>query len=352
MWIRASLQVAALTIAQSSAAPPPLDPPPMHDRSALVQELAAVMLAGIDTHAPSAHVLGAQLDDRPAAPSIFRGSYDWHSCVFAHWSLLVIARTTGDGELSAKVADRLAPRALRTELALLRDLPPGRNRVTPYDRGWLLRLLAELPAHRPEDREALGALQRDLESELLDWLEAQPFPENAGDDADPRRPPYVGFYQSWLWAWLQVRTAGATSAEREAQLTRLFEARIAPLRRELAERVDWIGYDFLWIPSLRVLAEDLMPAAREPLPFLSGDPIPIPDELHTGNVHPLGIAISRLWGHATLAAGGDPAAAAAFDERLRHFVERPELWRGDFAAVSHWIPQFLFLACWLRDGRP
>ncbi|MGB0332790.1 MAG: hypothetical protein ACPGPE_13360, partial [Planctomycetota bacterium] len=62
--------------------------------------------------------------------------------------------------------------------------------------------------------------------------------------------------------------------------------------------------------------------------------------------HLLGVHASRLWPLA-LRAAEDPAAAAELDLALADLLGRAELWDGDFAVVSHWMPQFIWLNYYL-----
>ena len=41
-----------------------------------------------------------------------------------------------------------------------------------------------------------------------------------------------------------------------------------------------------------------------------------------------------------------------FHERMYALLERRDLWAEDFRSVTHWIPQYLWFALWLADGRP
>ncbi|QDU66043.1 DUF2891 family protein [Engelhardtia mirabilis] len=332
---------------------PRRDAAPPVDRDELVLRLRDLMRTGIAKPTPSMSFVRRLATAQGAVPSLFDGSYDWHSCVFAHWSLLVIARTTGDEELSVELAAKLTPTALARELGYLEQVDPRLRATDPYDRAWLLRLLAELERHGSANRAALGELRARLEAELLDWLEHRPFPENPTRDPQVLGGrPFVGYYQSWLFTWIQLRLAGPTCADAATRLEAQRVERILPQRSAVAAHTDYSDYDFLWLPSLQVLVEELSPAGLAPIPFEVGSPIPIPERLTTANVHPLGLEVTRLWALGALAARGDGAAAADFDRRLAGIVARPELWSEGFEAVTHWVPQFLFVACWMRDGRP
>jgi hypothetical protein len=67
-----------------------------------------------------------------------------------------------------------------------------------------------------------------------------------------------------------------------------------------------------------------------------------------GTTHLLGVHVTRLWPLA-IAARDDAGAAALLDRELSAYLEREELWNGDFAVVSHWMPQFVWVALWLAE---
>ena len=73
------------------------------DTRELRGELLRLMRAGIDVKEPN-H--GLFKDEE--AGSLFDGSYDWHSCVIAHWCLLIAARTEADKELETWLMKRLS----------------------------------------------------------------------------------------------------------------------------------------------------------------------------------------------------------------------------------------------------
>ena len=55
--------------------------------------------------------------DQCGQGSLFDGSYDWHSCIFAHWALLAQARRDGDSERAERILGRLPAEALAEEQA-------------------------------------------------------------------------------------------------------------------------------------------------------------------------------------------------------------------------------------------
>lgn len=319
------------------------------------RDLVRLMRAGIETRSPNHSVFTALDEERAGSP--FDGSYDWHSAVIAHWALLVHARTAADEGLEAWLMDRLDLDALAHHATLLdrrarAAASPGdadRNllvaRMTfPYDEGWFLMMLAER-AKRSDGGE-FQRIREAVEGRLLDALEKRPFPENLGlgrAEREAGQERYCGFYGSSLFLYLQLRWAGPITAQGGSRLDQWREETLAPQGARINAVEEPHGYDFLWPPALLALADEIHPqpalSRYEPADFEGW-----PDSVRVATVHVLGMELSRVWPMTV-----DPRDYA---ERVDSLLARDELWREDFAACSHWIPQFLFIGEWLRRGRP
>jgi hypothetical protein len=281
-------------------------------------DLLDVMEAGLDRTEPSANMVS-----RAAGESLFGGSYDWHSCIFAHWALLTQARRDGDGERAARILERLSDEALAGERARLAEADLGGRLTYSYGQCWLLRLLSELERHRtvaPSTR----AFREETERALLEVLDQAPFPELEGD----RR--------------YQVMAAGPVTEGAGARLTRMREERLDPWREQLVTPVDPRSFEFLWVPTLGYLVDSAEPFDPPLEPYVLDRREVLPAEVTMRTTHLLGVHASRLWPLA-LRAAEDPAAAAELDQALAELLGRRELWDGDFAVVSHWMPQFIWL---------
>ena len=64
------------------------------------------------------------------------------------------------------------------------------------------------------------------------------------------------------------------------------------------------------------------------------------------------VALTRLWPLAWDGGRGDDRALKTFRERSAALLEREDLWAEDFAACSHWMPQYLWLGSWFGAGCP
>ena len=72
---------------------------------------------------------------------MFGGSYDWHSCVHAHWALSSMARAHNDADLEDFLLQRLNPHSLAR---VADELSAAPEFELPYGQAWLLLLLCEL----------------------------------------------------------------------------------------------------------------------------------------------------------------------------------------------------------------
>lgn len=307
------------------------------DDEALRARLLELMRSGIGTREPNNGFhrgLGRS--------SLFDGSYDWHSCVMAHWCLCVAARTRGDDALQGWLMERLDSEGLAREVQLLMDRDVRDARTHPYDEAWFLRLLAERARH-PAPPDALDGWRAEIEGRLLDWLEASPFPEEV-------ERGFTGAYGSWLFACLQLLWSRPARPDATERLRAIAAGRLAPQRDRLAALAEAQGNDFLWLPAVLALIDRT--GAGEPTPYDPGLPQDLPDSVVVATVHPLGVAISRSWPDAWDAGRGDGRARARYEEHLTHFLAREDLWAGDFDSSAHWLPQYLWIGLWLADGSP
>jgi len=330
-----------LLLAMTTGQSPSQDPERVSlDTTTVRPRLIELMREGIETEDPnfSLYPWGEEAE----RGGLFTGSYDWHSCVIAHWCLLVHARTAGDDELEAWLIPRLDEEELANEVELIKRRAPAKQRTSPYDEAWLLMLLAELEKH-PSCPTGVSGWRGELESQLLGWLEESPFPERG-------ERGFSGAYSSWLMTLLLVTWSEPVSEGARERLRALSEDKLTPHRRDLAALTRAHGYDFLWLPALLALVD--RSRSEGAAAFNPGAPQPLPDAVTVPTVHPLGVAISRTWPDAFDAGLGSAPAEARYRAHLAHFLAREDLWAGEFDACSHWLPQFLWIGIWLAEGRP
>ncbi|MBI5849981.1 MAG: DUF2891 family protein [Planctomycetes bacterium] len=330
--------------------------------AAALPRLRALLLDGIAQKEPSANIWS-----REPGATVFDGSYDWHSCIAAHWAALCMARVTGDVELRDVVLARLTPEAMAKERALFARVDAAtpaeasatarpragnaRSFFMPYADAWLLMLVAELAHAKGRDDDALRALRVETELRLLGWAEAQELPDLA---AGKRRATaaFRGDYRAWLFPILALQLAGTVSEDGAARLTALLRVRLAPHRDLLAAQTAHQNADFLDVRALHALVERLDPGIEAKVAFaVSAEFGPLPESVRISDCHVLGRELSAIW---PLAADGvaDDQALAAFSTRTAELLRRTDLWADDFKVVSHWVPQFVWMGIWLSRGRP
>jgi len=159
----------------------------------LAERWAALALANVARPYPYKldQLLHDDVDVRPprAIHPAFWGSYDWHSCVHMHWTLVRLLRRCPDHRRAAETVSHLTARltAASVEGELQSLARPGHASFErPYGWGWLLKLAAELNALALERNDAAGparALAPLAEAVADRWLGYLPridYPNRAG----------------------------------------------------------------------------------------------------------------------------------------------------------------------------
>lgn len=159
----------------------------------------------------------------------FYGSFDWHSCVHSHWSLVRLVAT---GSLSEEVGERAVAQLdatlsegplARETAAWVHDIPDHIER--PYGHTWLLELDAELGrlassasplAERARGwREALAPLVTEMRRRVAAWASALKLPVRSGIHSDSA----WSLAMAWDWArGAEAAEAGASVEPRDAEL--------------------------------------------------------------------------------------------------------------------------------------
>ena len=178
---------------------------------------------------------------------VFFGSFDWHSCVHSHWTLVRLLATgaldaSGLEELRARVLAQLEtsfePAGLAAEAQAWRTRIPAYEE-RPYGVTWFLALDAELGrlAAVPGElsgraqawREACAPMTAEMRSRVLEWARGLALPTRSGIHTDTA----WSLAMAWDWA------ADAADAEMQeavrASALRLYSADVnAPCAYEPA----------------------------------------------------------------------------------------------------------------------
>ena len=323
---------------------------------------ARMALANVATEYPVhlTHLMRSDADLQPPRRlyPAFWGSYDWHSCVHMHWTLVRSLRLApANAQAAAARAHldaRLTPAAIAAELDYF--AAPGRASFErPYGWGWLLKLAAELALlarHDPQAArwaEALTPLAIHLEQRLAAYLPQADYPVRAGTHGN-----------SAFALVLALDYARAVGDE--------------GLRAAISERAsDWFGADRDYPVRYEPSGDDflsaglteavLMRAVLDPAAF--GDwwadfvpggswvpwlaPARVSDARDPKIVHLHGLNLSRVWCWRRLL----PAMGEAVRVRVEPALEEhlaaslAAATHGDYVG-THWLASFALLA--LADG--
>lgn len=289
---------------------------------------------------------------RITGDTLFAGSYDWHSNLFAHWALLTTARVEGDTELRDWLLKPLTLDALAAERQRLIQISERERKLPtfPYDQGWLLLFLAELEKQYDEVPEDLRAFRIEVELRLIEWLETSDFPAQVSSRFEKGR--YPGFYRSWLFSFFQVNLSQPISKGAADRLATLQRERVVLALEDLLAQTEAHPFDFFYVPAMPTLVHAVAPFEGGAPKLVTPALTPLPEEVSLRDVHVLGTEVSHLWPLAVRAQTGDAVAKTELNKRMTRFLAREDLWAEDFTVVTHWVPQFLWLTFWLADGRP
>ncbi|MEN0073462.1 MAG: DUF2891 domain-containing protein [Paracraurococcus sp.] len=321
----------------------------------LAERLARIALGHVAREYPNKldHVLAGPQDllGPRALHPVFFGSFDWHSCVHAHWMLARLHRRLPSMPSAPAIAalfDRLyTEEAVAGECAYLAR-PQAGGFERPYGWAWLLMLAAELarqPGHPWATR--LEPLARAFAGRFRAWLPRATYPVRAGTHASSAfalalAAPYAAAVDPALLRLLRETALGWYGADADCQAWEpsgedfLSPALIETecMRRLLppAEFAPWLDR---FLPRL---------AEGEPATLFA--PALVSDRTDGRIVHLDGLNLSRAWCWRALARGWapeDPRRARAEAAARRHLAASlPHL--AVHYMGEHWLASFALLA--------
>ena len=283
----------------------------------VIPQLAHVIKEGIKTLEPHAG---------PRGLGSFGGTYDWHSCVHAHWALLAMERF--GLPVDDWLHERLSSSVFEREFKYLKDNP---SFELPYGRVWLLLLINELRRQGYSDG-ILESLNNRLQIELIEYLRSHPFPEHPDRDY-----PYLGTHYSWMFThWMGALSAQLNSDD-TSEYQKLYESRVCPVFDDLRKH-DPVPNDFL---DLRVMAdlEILLWQNEEPSEIALSE---VPEVVDSKNAHMIARLFQELWAQAIY----NPSS---IKNRFDDLLDKENLWKFDFQYASHFVPQFAWMTVYLSE---
>jgi hypothetical protein len=325
----------------------------------LASAFARTALANAATEYPYKldQVLGSKDDlalPRTLHPA-FWGSYDWHSCVHMHWTLVRLLRRFPDHPLSeqtrAHLGSRLTAAALAQEIATLRG-PHRQTFERPYGWGWLLKLAAELELlarDQPDAspwRDALRPLAAEFADRFLAYLPKADFPTRAGTHANSAFASRLALDWCDAVQHLALRRAIGERANRWFGRDRHYPASYEPggedfLSGGLVEAVvmlkvvDGCSFADWW--------EQFQPADDALVGWLI--PVTVSDPSDARIVHLHGLNLSRAWCWRLLRPALPTALRDPVDTAIAEHlaVSLPAATAGEYVG-THWLASFALLA--------
>ena len=281
---------------------------------------------------------------------VFDGSYDWHSSVHMHWSLLRLLRRQPGLPQAAQIVAHFDARFTPALVAVERGYAAQPQRGSferPYGWAWLLALQAEL------DEPDASVPQRSAWAEALRPFGDEVAARLAGFLGRSHYPVRAGMHANSAFAMLLARRRGDAALNRAiaAAAQRWFgDDRSYPAHYEPG------GADFL-SPGLceallmhELLGEAFAPwwSAFEPAGEALASwlqPARVSDRIDPQLVHLDGLNLSRAWCLQLLAEAVPAALALRFVAAAQAHRDAawPHVSGGDFAA-THWLVSFALLS--------
>src|ERR1022692_481842 len=322
---------------------------------------ALITLANIEREFPAKldHVMAdaAALASPRALHPTFFGSFDWHSCVHAHWLLARVLKLYPRLPEAAVIRDvfdaRFAPENIDAERAYL-DRPESRSFERTYGWAWLLKLAEELASWGDADAHRwsgdLVPLASAFVERYITYLPNATYPIRHGVHANSA-----------------FGLAFALDYARNCDAASLADACLAKAREwylpdcDAAAQWEPSGADFL-SPCLieadlmrRVLDSDafaswfgdFLPDVERRAPASLFTPAIVSDRSDPYIVHLDGLNLSRAWCWRAIGAAlpeGDARSSVAFDAASAHLSAGLEgVASGEYAG-DHWLATFAVLA--------
>ncbi|MGK7868125.1 DUF2891 domain-containing protein [Falsiroseomonas sp. E2-1-a20] len=316
------------------------------------EALARIALSHVGQEWPQKldHVLNGPEDlRRPSAlHPAFHGSFDWHSCVHAHWLLARLLRRfptlAGAAAISARLDAAFTAGNIAAERAYLAS-PSARGFERPYGWAWLLKLHSELAGTAWDA--ALAPLAGDFAARFHAHLPRADYPVRAGvhgntafalllaaDWAAPRDPVLFDLLRETAWRWYGADAdcqAWEPSGE-DFLSPALVEAACMARLLPPARFAPWF--------------DGFLPRLHRGEPASLFTPARVSDRSDGRIVHLDGLNLSRAWCWRRLAAtlsAGDPRIARLEATAAAHLEAAMPHLDGHYMG-AHWLASFALLA--------
>jgi DUF2891 family protein len=343
-----------------SAAATPMQAPITLTR-AHASRFARVALANVEREFPNKldHVIAGAEDvasPRALHPAFF-GSFDWHSCVHAHWMLTRVLKThtlaPEAPQIRAALNAHLTTANIEAELAYF-ERPESRAFERSYGWAWLLKLAEELACWCDADAHRwsrdLSPLTYAVVERYLSWLPVAAYPIRHGVHANTAFALAFAFDYACRCDAGRLRDAVAAKAREwyaaDADAPAAWEPSgsdfLSPALTEAAlmRRI----YD---TPEFDAWLARFLPGIESRAPAALFTPVEVSDRSDPFIVHLDGLNLARAWCWRDIAAAlpaDDARAPLAREAATAHLAASlPAVTRGDYVG-THWLATFAVLA--------
>jgi hypothetical protein len=285
---------------------------------------------------------------RPAVlHPVFHGSFDWHSCVHAHWMLARLLRRfpalPSAGAIASLFDHAFTPAKVAAERAYL-GKPSARGFERPYGWAWLLKLHAEIDGAWAD---ALAPLARDFAARFATHLPRCDYPVRHGVHSNTAfaltlAADWAERHDAALLALLHTTARRWYGADFDAQAWEpsgedfLSPALVeAACMARLLPRAEFAAWFDRFLPRL---------VAREPATLFT--PARVSDRTDGRIVHLDGLNLSRAWCWRALAAAlpAEDARRAAMEAAASAHLAASLAEVGGHYMGAHWLASFAVLA--------
>lgn len=273
--------------------------------------------------------IAACVERKDTGHPAFRGCIDWHSSVHGVWALTAYRGLSGETRYDSIIHAHLTVEALAREL---RDLRARPEFEMPYGRAWFLRLAIDYERVF-QDRRLSGLAREAAQSLVAYYTRIHPDPLSTA-------------YDSASWALINLHDYGLAMGDPD--IVSFVEGKVrsrflgndpCPMQTVEIETREFMAVctNWAWLVS-KILPREAFRVwlAR----FLPGELV-IEPILSEASVHQAGLNFSRAWGLWHLyRATGERRFLNAYLAHFHATFDRPEIWKGDYGTLSHWVAQF------------
>lgn len=291
---------------------------------------------------------------RELHPAFF-GSFDWHSCVEMHWTIVRLLRLFPELDIGdharQTLSSLLTPDHIAAEADFFRN-PAHRAFERPYGWGWLLMLWHELNSWDDPDGRfwatTIAPLANLIMDHFEDWLPKMTYPQRIGMHANS------AFGLSLAWDAVEAQRPGLLELFRSTAIRWFEDDRDYPANYEPS------GADFLSAGLCEAeLMSRVLPDADFPgwlTGFLPGLAASEPQQLFTPAIvtdasdgqiaHLHGLNLSRAWAFSRLAGmlpENDDRVPSLLDAARRHTGASLDHVTGGDYMTEHWLAAYATL---------